>query len=394
VSHLPVGDFGPEQLRVGLSAEFRRDIREEDVLEFARLSGDENPLHVDPDYASRTNYGRPIVHGAFQIALASAMIGMHLPGRRVVLGSARSRFPAPLYYPCTVQVQAEVVTWFPEGQTGSLRVRIVESATSTLTAEIHLGFGFHEMRGPALASASVAAPLATGERDRVVVTGASGGLGRALVERLSPRFDVIGFSRRMPASELEQGAARELSIDLESDDWEHRASAALGGQRVYALVHAAWPGAPKGGLLELDVDTVRRQLEFGGLTTVRLARWFAAHAQPEARLVLIGSTAGSVQPELSLAAYSLGKATLEHAVRLLAPELAARGITINAVVPSFMPLGINQAKPERATLLEMARVPAGRLCTVDDVLASVGYFMSSEASFVTGQVLPLTGGRL
>jgi 3-oxoacyl-[acyl-carrier protein] reductase len=392
VSDLPVGDFGPEQLRVGLSAEFERDIREEDVLEFARLSGDENPLHVDAAYAINTNYGRPIVHGAFQIALASAMIGMHLPGRRVVLGSVRSRFPAALFYPCTVQVQAEVTTWFPEGQTGSLRVRIVESTTSTLTAEVHLGFGFHEARGPALAPTHVA--VASGQRDPVVVTGASGGLGRALVERLSPRFDVIGFMRRVPASEPAQAAARELSIDLESDDWEQRASAALAGQRVYALVHAAWPGAPKGGLLDLDVDTVRRQLEFGGLTTVRLARWFAAHAQPEARLVLIGSTAGSVQPELSLAAYSLGKATLEHAVRLLAPELAARGITINAVAPSFMPLGINHAKPERATLLEMARVPTGRLCTVDDVLASVAYFMSREASFVTGQVLPLTGGRL
>jgi 3-oxoacyl-[acyl-carrier protein] reductase len=101
-----------------------------------------------------------------------------------------------------------------------------------------------------------------------------------------------------------------------------------------------------------------------------------------------------LQPELGLAAYSLGKATLEHALRLLAPELAPRKITINAVLPSYMPLGINGSKPDRATLLEAARVPAGRLCTPADVVASVEYFLSPEASFVTGQLLPLTGGRL
>jgi 3-oxoacyl-[acyl-carrier protein] reductase len=119
-----------------------------------------------------------------------------------------------------------------------------------------------------------------------------------------------------------------------------------------------------------------------------------AHATPEARLVLMGSTAATLHPELGLAAYSLGKATLEHTLRLLAPQLAARGVTVNAVIPSYMPLGINQAKPERATLIETARVPAGRLCTPDDVAAAVTYFLSREASFITGQLLPLTGGRL
>src|SRR5690606_19772935 len=100
-------DLGPDELRVGLSAEFTRDITAEDVLGFARLSGDSNPLHVDAAYASTTNYGRPIVHGALQISIASAMIGMHLPGLRVVLGGVRSRFPAPLHYPTRVHVHGE-----------------------------------------------------------------------------------------------------------------------------------------------------------------------------------------------------------------------------------------------------------------------------------------------
>lgn len=386
------GALGPNDLHVGLAAEFRREIEAEDVLAFARLSGDENPLHVDAQYAATTNYGRPIVHGAFQIALASALIGMHLPGQRVILGSVKSRFPAPLFYPCVVDVRGEVVTWLPEAQSGMLRVRILEVASSTLSAEIHMGFGFHDQRPPS-APRENTARVAHG-RELIVVTGASGALGGSLAEGLADRFDVLGFARRVPGGAPPHSTATVALVDLESDDWEEAASAALAGRSVYAVVHAAWPGAPKGGLLELDLVALRRQLDFGGLATIRIARWLAAHAVSPARLVLIGSTAGTQHPELPLAAYSLGKATMEHALRLLAPELAARHITINAVLPSYMPLGINQSKPERAALLEAARVPAGRLCAPSDVMAAVQYFLSPEASFVTGQLLPLTGGRL
>jgi NAD(P)-dependent dehydrogenase (short-subunit alcohol dehydrogenase family) len=128
--------------------------------------------------------------------------------------------------------------------------------------------------------------------------------------------------------------------------------------------------------------------------TIRLARWLSQHAAASGRLVLLGSTAGTLAPELGLSGYSLGKATLEHTLRLLAPELARRAVTVNAILPSYMPLGMNQAKTERATLLEAARVPLGRLCSPDDICGAVEYLLSPAAAFVTGQLLPLTGGRL
>ena len=370
------------ELAVGLAAAFERDITAGDVAAFAELSGDRNPLHIDPAYAGETNYGRPIVHGAFQVALASAMAGMYLPGKRVVLGSVQSRFPAPLHYPCTAVVQGEIVSWFAESLSGMLRVRVLERASSALTAEIHMGFSLHEERAPAVAREAVSgdgSPL-------VLVTGAGGGVGRELVARLAARFDVVGLARR--------AGVGLVACDLESEEWEDQLGRALGDREVYAVVHAAWPGAPRGGLMDLDMAAIRRQLDFGGPVTIRLARWLARRAGEEARLVLLGSTAASLHPELALAGYALGKAAMEHAVRLLAPELARRRITVNAVLPSYMPIGINQSRPERAGLVEAAKVPLGRLCTVDDVAGSIDFLLSPAAAFVTGQLLPLTGGRL
>ena len=81
-------------------------------------------------------------------------------------------------------------------------------------------------------------------------------------------------------------------------------------------------------------------------------------------------------------------------VRLLAPELARKQITINAICPGFVPVGINQQVNSRQQKLELARVPLGRLCQPADVVQAVRYLLSPAASFVSGQMLGLTGGQL
>jgi 3-oxoacyl-[acyl-carrier protein] reductase len=110
--------------------------------------------------------------------------------------------------------------------------------------------------------------------------------------------------------------------------------------------------------------------------------------------VILGTTAATLKPVLNMSAYSLGKATLEHTVRLLAPELARSQITINLVAPSFVPVGMNSEKTNRVVLTETAKVPIGKLCAPQDVADAVEFFLSGGAGFITGQMLPLTGGQL
>ncbi len=395
-----------EQLRVGLRAEFEREVAEADVLDFARNSGDANPLHIDAAYARSSNFQGRIVHGAFQVGLASALIGMHLPGRNVLLGSVNARFPAPLYFPCRVSVRGEITSWDPRLNAGQLRVLVLETATRTPTAEIVMGFTLHtrkeeggrmkdEPEGRKADSSFILPPSSL--RRAVLVTGASGGLGAALVRELSARYFILGMVHRRPLEDDLKASANviELTADLDEPGWEERVAAVLDGRPLYGVVHAAWPGAPHGGLLQCPDDVLERQLRFGGAHLVRLARMlFSRVGEDGGRLVALGSVVGSAKPALTRAAYSLGKAALETTVRLLAPEMARKRVTVNAVCPSFVPLGINKQADERQQKLEAARVPLGRLCGAADVAGAVEYLLSPAASFVSGQILGLSGGQL
>jgi 3-oxoacyl-[acyl-carrier protein] reductase len=392
--------FAARDLRVGLSGEFEREISEADVFAFASNSGDANPLHVDPGYAATTAYGARIVHGAFQIGLASALIGMHLPGRQVLLANVSARFPAPLYFPCSVRVRGEVTTWHPDSRAGQLKVTVIERSQQVPTAEVVLGFTLHEAGEGARAAATPGARAAIEANNRpvVLVTGAAGGLGSALAETLSAAYDVLAMTREhaLPDRLLALPSVAELRCDLQ-DSAQVRAAltAALGGRPLYGVVHAAWPGAPIGGLLQAQDDVIESQILFGATTTVRLARLlFEAAGAQGGRFVAISSVVAAQKPVITLSAYSLGKAALEGAVKLLAPELARRNVTINAISPAFIPTGMNKHKSEQQRKIEASRVPMGRLCEPRDVASLVSYLLSPMASFVSGQIIGLSGGQL
>jgi len=405
----------PDELRVGRSAEFEQDVTEADVLDFARTSGDFNPLHVDAAYAGRSNFRGRIAHGAYQIGLASALLGMYLPGKRVLLVSVNARFPAPLYFPGRVKVRGEITSWNREQLAGQLKAVVLDKASRIPTAEILLGFTFHGKRGEQASAASHAFAARSGDvqslaearkhatrsgqldQPVVLVTGAAGGIGSAVVAELAKDFSVLAGVNRQRLSEELRGLdpIEEVEADLGRPGWEDAVRGALGDRPLYGIVHAAWPGAPHGGLLDAQDEVIDAQVAFGTTYTVRLARLLAAHCDSTGgRLIVLGSMTGSRKPVVSRAAYSLGKAALEQTVKLLAPELARKQITVNAIAPSFVPAGMNQQSPERQLKLEAAQVPLGRLCTPHDVAQVVRYVLSPAAAFVSGQFLGLTGGQL
>lgn len=91
-----------EDLSVGMSDSIERTISGDDVATFAQLYGDNNPIHLDEEYAKTTSFGKRIVHGMFSAALISAVAGTKLPGAGGVYLSQTLKFRKPIYIDDTV----------------------------------------------------------------------------------------------------------------------------------------------------------------------------------------------------------------------------------------------------------------------------------------------------
>ena len=86
-----------EELQTGMSASFTKRVTSSDIISFAQVSGDSNPLHLDEDFAGRTMFKTRIAHGMLTASFISAIIGTKLPGDTAVYLSQSLRFIAPVH---------------------------------------------------------------------------------------------------------------------------------------------------------------------------------------------------------------------------------------------------------------------------------------------------------
>ena len=87
-----------DNYKIGDSAKFTKQITEADVLKFAEVSGDYNPIHVNPEFAKTQMFGKQIAHGVISVGLISAVIGMELFGAGILYGEQSVRFVKPVFF--------------------------------------------------------------------------------------------------------------------------------------------------------------------------------------------------------------------------------------------------------------------------------------------------------
>jgi 3-oxoacyl-[acyl-carrier protein] reductase len=236
------------------------------------------------------------------------------------------------------------------------------------------------------------------EQRLALVTGAGGGIGEACARELVSRGFRVALTYRTRREKAEAlaaeigGTAFELDYTRPDDPptVAKRIQDEIGP--VSVLVHNA--GAIRDGLLaflsDADWDLVQEvnlrgpfRLTRALLRGMLAARW--------GRVVSIASISG-VSGQLGQANYSAAKAGLIGMTKALAKEVAAYGVTANAVAPGFIDTDILDGMPEKKLQEYLATVPLRRLGTPREVAGLVGYLASDEGGYVTGQTLRVDGG--
>ena len=236
-----------------------------------------------------------------------------------------------------------------------------------------------------------------------LVTGGSRGIGRAVCLELARRGAcvAVNYAGNAAAAEETVESCKAMGVDAFSVQADVADAAACDAMvkevlsrfgRLDILVNNA--GVSLDSLLLMaKVQDFDRTLE----TNLRGAYFCTKEAsrvmlrQRYGRIVNISSVVG-VRGNAGQTAYAASKAGLLGFTKAAAKELAAKGITVNAVAPGMIDTDMTRVLPEAVREGMLASIPAGRAGTAEEVAQAVAFFAAPEAAYITGQTLCVDGG--
>ncbi len=236
---------------------------------------------------------------------------------------------------------------------------------------------------------------------KALVTGASGGIGGAIVKALvAAEADVAISGTRVEAlealNERIHGKAKILPCNLK----DHAAVDALVGQAIEALggldILVCNAGVTKDGLaMRMSDEQWQDVIDINLSSTFRLNRAAikGMMKQRAGRIINIASVV-AVMGNPGQANYCASKAGMIGMSKSLAAEIASRGVTVNCVAPGFIKTAMTDALNEEQQKRITDNIPAQRFGLPEDVAAGVVYLASDAAGYVTGQTLHINGGLL
>ena len=232
-----------------------------------------------------------------------------------------------------------------------------------------------------------------------LVTGATGGIGGAVAKALHAQGATVAIS----------GTRREV-LDKLAGELSERAHVLPCNLADTAEVEALVPAAEKtmgqldilvanAGITRDNLFVQLRDEDWDEVINVNLTATFR-HARAATKLMMrkrfgriiaITSVVG-VTGNPGQANYTASKAGLIGLIKTLGAEYARRNVTANCIAPGFIKTPMTDALNEKQREAILARVPAGRLGTPEDVAAAAVYLASNEAAYVTGQTIHINGG--
>ncbi|MDE2361274.1 MAG: MaoC family dehydratase [Hyphomicrobiales bacterium] len=127
-----------EDLTVGQRETLMKTVMDDDVIAFADLSGDRNPVHLSDHFARKTRFGERIVHGLYTASLISTVIGMYLPGPGAVYLSQTLNFRGPVKIGDVITVVVEVQELTEKGRRVKLHCECLVDGKVVLDGEAHV----------------------------------------------------------------------------------------------------------------------------------------------------------------------------------------------------------------------------------------------------------------
>jgi len=242
-----------------------------------------------------------------------------------------------------------------------------------------------------------------------IVTGAGGGIGRAISMRLAKDgvrlvlVDMVSQGIELLAQEIEQAGASAMSccadVGDETDVHKCLQETIARYGRVDMLVNNAGispkkADGAKANLTEISLAEWETVMRVNLSSVFLMCRAAIPHMvrQGSGAIVNISSSAALDGGLLAAAHYSASKGAVSAMTRTLAKEMAQHGVRVNAVAPGRVATAMAKLSSQERNQAALARIPLGRFAEPQEIADSVTYLLSEQASYITGVTLNVSGG--
>lgn len=389
-----------DEIQPGMVQELVHQLTTEDVRRFVDLTGDDNPLHTDCEYAAKTSFKRPVAHGMLGASFISTIIGTKLPGDGALWFAQNLEFLLPVRVGDTLTVRAEVI-----GK--DERTRVVELQTDIRNQHRQI-----VTRGVAKVKVVEVEPdLKQRETDQpmsrvALVIGGSGGIGSATCIALAAAgFDVaVHYHLNADAANAVVEAIRETGRRAYVCKGDVGDQAAI-AEMVQKLAHRFGPvsvlvncSTPKIAAIQFadltwhDFETHLTNQIRGTFNLVTAVLPFM-EKQHYGKIINVNSQALDA-PSSNWLPYITAKGALMGFSRALAFDLAPKGIRVNSVAPGMTDTDQIADIPERVRLVTAAKAPLGRLAMPEDVAKAIVFLASDQSDYLCGETIRVNGGQV
>lgn len=238
-----------------------------------------------------------------------------------------------------------------------------------------------------------------------IITGGARGIGRAIGQRLAAEgahvvlFDQLAAALDQAVAEL-AGAGLSVSgqvVDIADETQVKAAMDAVAAQqgRIDVMVNSAGIIGPNATpILDYDYAAFQRVIEVNLNGAFLMTKYAILHMRKRqyGRVLLIGSIGGK-EGNPGMAGYAASKSGVMGLVKGIGKEYAREGITVNGLAPAVIATPMNLDTDPKTMDYMIQKIPMGRLGTVEEVAAISAWIVSPEASFNTGFMFDLSGGR-
>ncbi len=239
-----------------------------------------------------------------------------------------------------------------------------------------------------------------------VITGARRGIGRAAVERFTSYGANVWACVRTPDADFEAEMAalaerygvwiRPVCFDLTNGEAMRTGVKQILAEKLPVDILVNCAGVPHGGtLFTTSVDKLHEIFEIDFFAQIALMQYFGKYMLRRRRGSIVNvASVGGLEHEPGYLAYGSSKAALIWATRSCAKELAPHGIRVNAVAPGLAETRMGRYRTPEELEKVLQRTPIGRMAEPEEIAEAIAFLASDHASYITGEIMRVDGGRL